>query len=114
MVAANWQTRLQGGRDISSIAPVAGGFLLLGLASLLGLRAALYALVAVFGGVGIWLAYGTVKEVPFPWMLFNIPVGLVLALPAIILLRLQLRRIRATRSESTPGPSKVSDPRSRN
>lgn len=94
VVAANWQTRLHGGRDVSAMAPLAIALLLLGLGSLLGLRAALYLIAAAFAVAGAWLVYGTVREVPFPWMLFNLAIAALLLLPALVLVRLHRRNKR--------------------
>ena len=88
MVPANWQTRLHGGRDISAIAPLAMGFVVLGFGSLLGLRAALYLIAGVSAVVGTWLAYGSVREVSFPWVLLNLGLAALLTLPAVLLARL--------------------------
>jgi hypothetical protein len=91
LTVANWSTRLHGGRDISSIAPTAVAFCLLGLGSLLGLRVALYLLAAGSALVGVWLGLGSIGEVPFPWLLFNLALAAAFVFPAITLARLRGR-----------------------
>lgn len=49
---------------------------------------------------GIWMILGSALEVPFPWILINVSIGLVGILPALILLRSVVRRIRTRRNKT--------------
>jgi hypothetical protein len=96
LTVANWSTRLHGGRDISSIAPTAIVLCLAGLGSLLGLRVALYLLVAGSALIGVWLCYGSIVDVRLPWLLFNLALAAAFVFPAIAFARLCVRRMRST------------------
>lgn len=81
---ANTDVRTHGGRDISAILiytayciPVGIGMLF--LRRIFALMIALPCLAA-----GLWLGVGSIFKVLFPWMLINIPFGLVLCIPAYL------------------------------
>jgi hypothetical protein len=91
VVGLNWPTRLAAGRDVSSIAMIGGPLFVLGIASAIGMRFAIYALALTCALTGLWLSIGSVLQVPFPWLLFNLAMAVVLMAPAAALAR-QRRR----------------------
>jgi hypothetical protein len=92
VAALNWPTRMSGGRDVSSIVVIGGPLLVLGIASALGVRFAIYALALSCSVAGLWLSVGSLWQVPFPWLLLNLGLAALLLAPFAALARLHWRR----------------------
>ena len=82
LILANWHTASIGGRDLKPLAIPALAFFLLGVGLFLRRKSA--ALILVLGSVAwaTWLLIGTVRLVPMPWLLLNVAFGIIVLIPA--------------------------------
>jgi len=92
MVVLNWTTRIEGGRDISGILIIAIPLLLLSVLSLCRVYPATFAIALLFFIFGIFLLVGSLRGVPFPWLIINVSLGLVMMYPLVALIRVWLRK----------------------
>jgi hypothetical protein len=82
LILANWHTASIGGRNLKPLEIPALAFFLLGVGLFLRRKSA--ALILVLGSVAwaTWLLIGTVRLVPMPWLLLNVAFGVLVLIPA--------------------------------
>ena len=73
-----------GGHNLTPMAYMAAGAIVLGVGLLLHHKWAAIVFAALFGCAGLWVGVGSIGKVPFPWLFLNLAFGCVLLLPGII------------------------------
>jgi hypothetical protein len=86
LIWLNWHTASLGGRDLKPLALPAVIFCLLGIGLLLRRKSA--AVMVVFGSIAwaTWMIVGTARQVPMPWALYNMAAGVLVLVPAGVIL----------------------------
>jgi hypothetical protein len=87
LILANWHTASLGGRSLTPLALPAALFCILGIGMLFRRKSA--ALIVVLGSVAwaVWLFIGTARLVPMPWSLMNVVAGIVVLVPAVLVVK---------------------------
>ena len=80
----NSDVRSHGGRDVSGSIYAVVYFVLVGAGMLFGSRILSIFFSIPLAGLGIWLIIGSIREVPFPWVLINLAFSVSLFLPTVI------------------------------
>lgn len=84
----NEGTRNADGRDISDIMYVGIPILCISILALFRISLAGWILAVISFILGAWLMVGSIKSVPFPWLVINWFVGGLLLIPLIYLMKI--------------------------
>jgi hypothetical protein len=80
----NMNARKHGGHDLSGVMYITIYFVLVGI-GMLFLRRVFAVLIALPSlAAALWLAVGSIVQVPFPWILINIAFASILLIPAYL------------------------------
>lgn len=101
LVLANWEARLNGGRDITALAYAGGTLLTISVLAIVGVRMAGFLLTLACCLIGAGLVVGSLWSVPFPWVLINVMYGSLGALPLALLVLVRRRSRRRSGVQPT-------------
>jgi hypothetical protein len=98
----NSNARTHGGHDVSASIYVALYCLLVGGGMLFNSRIAALLFSIPCAGLAIWLSVGSMRTVPFPWVLFNLAFSSCLLIPLVMTVYMLRRRHAVMSNKSTP------------